>query len=56
MFNLTVHYLEKYRSTTLWLACLSSASYFSAAFTLVSGHLGLEVKILHYCTLCSSVQ
>ena len=46
IFNLTVQYLEKYSST----------SYITAAFMLASGHPGLEIKILYYCTLCSSVQ
>ena len=46
IFNLTVQYLEKYSST----------SYITASFTLASGHPGLEIKILYYCTLYSTVQ
>ena len=38
------------------LALLSSASYITAAFTLASGHLGLEIKMLYYCMLYSTVQ
>ena len=41
IFNLIVQYLEKYSST----------SYIIAAFMLASRHLGLEIKILYYCTL-----
>ena len=44
--NPTVQYLEKYYST----------SFIAAAFTLASGHPGLEMKILGYCTLCSIIQ
>ena len=46
MFNLTVQYLENYSST----------SYITAAFMLASGHPGLEIKILYYCTLYSTVK
>ena len=45
MFNLPVQYLEKYSST----------SYITAIFRLASGHHGLEIKILYYCRLYSSV-
>ena len=44
IFHLTVQYLEKYSST----------SYITSAFTLASGHPGLEIKILYsiqYCTM-----
>ena len=37
------------------LALLSSTSYITAAFMLASGHPGLEIKILYYCTLYSTV-
>ena len=48
----TVKYLERrYSSTVEWLAFLSSTNYITAAFTLASGHPGLEIKILYYCTL-----
>ena len=33
------------------LATLSRASYITAAFIFASGHPGLEIKILYYCTL-----
>ena len=44
--DFTVQYLEKYSST----------SYIAAAFMLASGYPGLEIKILHYCTLYRAVQ
>ena len=48
----TVKYLERrYSSTVEWLAFLSSTNYITAAFTLASGHPGLEIKILYYCTV-----
>ena len=56
IFNLIVQYLEKYSSAVQQLALLSSTSYITAAFTLASGHPGLEIKILYYCTLYSTVQ
>ena len=34
---------------------LSSTSYITAAFTLASGHPGLQIKIWYYCTLYNSV-
>ena len=43
--NLIGYYLVKYSST----------SYISAAFTLAFGHPGLEIKVLYYCTLHSTV-
>ena len=46
IFRLTVQYLEKY----------SSPSYITTAFTLASGHPGLEIKILYCCTLYGTVQ
>ena len=38
------------------LVLLSSTSYITAAFTLASRHTGLEIKMLYYCTLYSTVQ
>ena len=35
---------------------VSSSSYIAAAFMLASGHSGLEVKIVNYCTLYSTVK
>ena len=35
---------------------VSSSSYIAAAFMLASGHSGLEVKIVNYCTVYSTVQ
>ena len=46
IFTLIVQYLEKHSCTT----------YIIAAFTLASGHPGLEIKILYYCTLYRSIQ
>ena len=37
------------------LALLSSTSYITAAFRLLSRHPGPEIKTLHYCTLYSKV-
>ena len=42
-FNLTAQYLEKY----------SRVSCITTAFTLASGHPGLDIKTLHYCALNS---
>ena len=41
VFNFIVWYLEKYSSTC----------YITTAFTLASGHPGLETRILYYYTL-----
>ena len=38
------------------LALLSATSYITAAFMLASGYPGLEIKILYYCTVYSTVQ
>ena len=58
MFNLIVHYLEKYHSTVVqhYSWCILAVPAVSLLPTLVSGHLELEINILYYCTLCSSVQ
>ena len=47
--------LLKKRSRDVWVV-LYRASYITAAFTLASRHSGLEVKILYYCTLYSTVK
>ena len=39
-----------------FLAILSSTSYITAAFMLAPEHPGLEIKILHHCTLYSTLQ
>ena len=39
-----------------YLALLSSTSYTAAAFMLASGHPGLEIRLLHHCTLYSTVK
>ena len=46
IFKPIVQYLEKY----------SSSNYITAAFTLASRHPGLEIRILYYCTLHSTVK
>ena len=58
IFNLTVQYLEKYSSIVQQLVLLSSISYITAAFTLASGHPGLDVckdagllYSIQYCTV-----
>ena len=56
IFNFAVQYLEKHSSTVQQLALLSSTSYITAAFMLASGHPGLEITILYYCTLHSTVK
>ena len=37
------------------LVLLSSTNYITAAFMFVSGHPGLKIKILYYCSLCRTV-
>ena len=49
---LILEYLEKYSIAVQQLALLSSASH----ITVASGHPGLEIKILYYSTLHSTVQ
>ena len=44
--NLTVQYLEKYSST----------SYITTAVMLASGHPGLKIKTLYYCTLHGTIK
>ena len=43
-------------TTTQYLEEYSSTSCITVAFKLVSGHSGLEIKILSYCTLYSEVK
>ena len=51
---------KKRNKTFLILQCSTlkstvvPTSYITAAFTLASGHPGLEIKILYYCTLYST--
>ena len=44
------------KSTVQQMELLSSTIYITTTFTLASRHPGLEIKILYYCILYSTVQ
>ena len=49
------HGLLKNRSSDVWVVCIIHCD-ITAAFSLASGHLEFEIKILYYCTVYSAVE